>query len=363
MTALPAPIHYSDAQVLTVRRLTDVWSDAAIAAYLEFPNEGHVRLSREAFAPKEVACMRDLARSGWTCPQIAAYMEAPLRRVSNAVSGRAYAYFPGAVKKEPRSFKKYQVVFMRYLYREKNWTQLAIAAYFEAPGTVISAIVSGRSYKDIHGAVQKPQGSVPKKDVLRMRALYARKKITQKEIAEKFGVSRGMVNAILAGRLYAHLPGALVKRNQKRRFTDEQVLFMRILYQGGLSLKTIGDAYKADPATINHIVVGKRYAEVPEATPLRPSGFKRRLTNEQVDQARRMYRTRYVFGKQIARELGIGDAVYKIIRGEAYKELPGSVPMHIKAIRRGIVLGPKRKPQGPSGASSSDFVEAMEVAD
>jgi transcriptional regulator with XRE-family HTH domain len=230
---------------------------------------------------------------------------------------------------------------------------------------VISAIVSGRSYKDIHGAVKKPLGSIPEKDVLRMRSLYAKKDITQAEIAAKFGLSRNLTNAILAGRLYAHLPGALVKRNQARKFTDEQVLFIRLQYTSGISLKKLGDAYGGtDPATINNIVTGRYYADVPGATTLRPSGFRRRLTEEQVIQARRMYRTRYVFGKQIARELGIGDAVYKVIRGEAYKELPGGVPMHIKAIRRGTNTGPRRKkPNQTPSSGSSGFEAAMEVAD
>jgi plasmid maintenance system antidote protein VapI len=370
MSALPTPIHYSDAQVLTVRRLTqENWSDAAIAAYLDFPYEGHTRLCRDAFTPSEVAHMRALARSGWTHSQIGAYMEEGEKRVANAISGRSYGYLPNAVKKNTRTFKKYQVVFMRYLWREENWSQAALAAYFEAPGTVISAIVSGRSYKDIHGAVKKPQGSVPEKDVIRMRKLYARSKdMHQSEVAKQFGISKSLANAILTGRLYAHLPFAIKKGHPGRVFTDEQVLFIRLQYQAGLSLKKLGEAYGGrDPATINRIVSGETYAHVPEATPLRASGFQRRLTEEQVIQARRMYKTRWVPGKVIAKELGVGDSIYNVLRGRAYKELPDHVPAHVTSIRRGINTRegrPKivRKRQAGSSCSSEDLA-AMLVAD
>lgn len=82
----------------------------------------------------------------------------------------------------------------------------------------------------IHGV--HPTMKLTPSDVMDMRAAYANGGITHKELAAKYGISRKAACDIVAGRRWAHLPGA-VSGKSNRVVTKEQAEEIRGLYATG----------------------------------------------------------------------------------------------------------------------------------
>lgn len=299
--------------------------------------------------------MRRLRAQDYTGVKIAARYRLPIKIVRNAISGRSHQHLPNAITAPlNRALTDEQVIEMRRLYRDEDWTQPRLATKFGISSTGVSGIVLGKTYKHLPGICRKPTSrSLTDEQVLEMRA-YKRDNPAgrDEDDAKRFGISKGLFNNIIAGRSYKHLP-VYGREYDRRRYGLEQVLDMRRRYKAGESLRQIGESHGCNASTAGCIVCGEFYPEMPEAMPLRPAGKTRRLTPEQVTDARRQYRTRYVSGPTIAKELGIKDSIYNVLRGRAYKELPGAVPDHIHSIRRGVKLGRRIKKVEPDQNQAS----------
>lgn len=177
--------------------------------------------------------------------------------------------------------------------------------------------------------------------VLEMRRLYREGGITQKELVARFGGTSRTMSRALTGGTFKHLPGAITPYDgvkKRRQLTPEVALFMRLQYETeGVSIKTLSDRYGLHSDGTRKILLGKMYREVPGALErLKPAGKPRKLTEAEVIEARRKYRTQYVSMHDLSKEYGIGTfAMANILRGYAYKELPYAVPARIKMLRRG----------------------------
>lgn len=169
-------------------------------------------------------------------------------------------------------------------------------------------------------------------------------------LGREAGVRHGTMRLLVIGRTYADVPGALSpseipkRGGNRRQFTQEQVLFMRLTYQGGVSANALARAYKINLKAMTEILKGRVYKEVPERVDL--TNFMERvrtLSDEDVLKIRRYYASRTVSMRMLALEYGIakkniGDA----IRGLTYKHLPLAVPAHIR-FRNTNPLGNQRQ--------------------
>ncbi|RYE92626.1 MAG: hypothetical protein EOO77_46565, partial [Oxalobacteraceae bacterium] len=281
---------------------------------------------RTLYSDEEVLEMRRLCHEDGLTQQTIADKFGITYRLANAIiSGRQYKNLPGAVNMDRRCLTDVQVTEARRLYRDEGWSQYAVAAYFEVSISVASQAVRGSSYKHLTGAHRKPIGSLTDERAMEIRT-FARDnpEWTTNRVSDRFQIRRGVGSNLLLGISYKHLP--VYPRADRRRFSAVEVTEMRFLYADGYSLLDIGGFYHCNPSTVGGIVRGRFYPEVPGAVPLRKKGKPRLLTDEQVSMARRMFRTRYVSGSTIAKELGISGSIYNVLRGFSYKELPDHVP-------------------------------------
>ena len=104
--------------------------------------------------------------------------------------------------------------------------------------------------------------------VMTLRRRYAAGGITQKQLADEYGLARVAVVCAIVGDTWKHLPvlGPPPKPNRKL-LTDEQVREIRCRRAGKERLKDIGRAFGVPESTICNIMKGKSYAHVAEATP------------------------------------------------------------------------------------------------
>ncbi|RYD50291.1 MAG: hypothetical protein EOP83_24185, partial [Verrucomicrobiaceae bacterium] len=119
-----------------------------------------------------------------------------------------------------------------------------------------------------------------------MRRLYKAGGITQAQLGKQFGGSQNNITSVLTGVSYAHVPGAVTKHKihkERRKYPPEVVLLMRLTYEGcpAVSLITLSEAFGSPISTIQRILVGESYADVPCArTQLRPKGKPKMLTDD-----------------------------------------------------------------------------------
>lgn len=195
--------------------------------------------------------------------------------------------------------------------------------------------------------------------VIEFRRAVGAGEILHTDLARKMGCKAETMRGLLEGRRYRHVPGALTKLpkcpGNRRMFTPEQVLFMRLIVAGGtVSATQLARHYKVHLKAMTQILKGVVYTDVPERVDL--TGFmerRRGLTDEEVLRARRYYATRTVSYGMLALEFGIAKKnIADLIRGRTYKHLPLAVPEHVR-YRHRLALGNKRQRQRIVRASSA----------
>lgn len=194
--------------------------------------------------------------------------------------------------------------------------------------------------------------------VMEMRRLH-RLGVNQTQLAEQFGGSQRIVSRALLGISYKHVPDPLKPLEGlrvRRKLAPEVALFIRLQYSAStpVSLERLGKAYGVHLESIRKIIRGDLYTEVPDVgarvNASGPNG--RMLTDEQVIEARRRYRTRWVSVAVLAKEYGVSvKPMMNLLRGHSYKELPHAVPLHIKSINRGYKITRRKRRESQSIAS------------
>ncbi len=171
-------------------------------------------------------------------------------------------------------------------------------------------------------------------------------------LAREVNVRHKTMRLLVLGRTYADVPGALnpaeIPKYSRRKFTDEQVLFMRLIFRGGVSAQALARHYGVDPKAITEILKGRVYREVPERIEgdfMDRVHARRGLSDEDVLRIRRYYASRSVSMRMLALEYGItAKNMAEAIRGSSYKHLPLAVPAHIR-FRNTAPLGNRRERQ------------------
>lgn len=119
--------------------------------------------------------------------------------------------------------------------------------------------------KRAHGTViegeKAPWAKLNAEDVDTIRAM-ARQKVPFKDIAKYYTVGAGTISDIACGKRWKHLPGAIRSCDIRRKMTDEQIQEIRAL-RGSVSQKKIADMYGVSRNAIYQILAGKSYQHVP----------------------------------------------------------------------------------------------------
>lgn len=103
---------------------------------------------------------------------------------------------------------------IRRLYVIGDYSQRELGERFGVTQAEVGNIVRGEIWKDIPGAVDKrgqvrgechPQSKLTEATVKKIRKVYATGQCCQRELAEKFGVSRGAISLIVRRKTWTHL--------------------------------------------------------------------------------------------------------------------------------------------------------------
>jgi hypothetical protein len=228
----------------------------------------------------------------------------------------------------------------------------------------VSMMLLGKSYKHVPEPVPASFANRIRRTwsdevVLFMRLAYAAPGVTATKIAEAHDGNLETILNILMGRTYKDVPGAIDKLKpqgpaavlalnasamERRLFAPEVALFIRLAYKPRVvSAARIARAFGTDPDSICRLLRGESYKEVPCALEaLGTKGNDRLLTDEQVIQARRWFRSGLRSTPQIGKLFGMKQAAtYNMIRGITYSDVPEAVPkrtvtrrMHPKIIKK-----------------------------
>lgn len=115
--------------------------------------------------------------------------------------------------------------------------------------------------------------------VVELRAGYAAG-VPNRELAERFGVSKATVSSVALGRRYRDVPGAWEGEprgggsRMAPRFSDQEIADIRAASAAGLSRRWIAKRFGVGEAKISLIATRQSYRHVPEG--VAPSGWMRR---------------------------------------------------------------------------------------
>ncbi len=103
-----------------------------------------------------------------------------------------------------------------------------------------------------------------------IREVYAKEKVTQEQLAQRYNVSISTVNRIVLGKGYAWVEGFIAGKQlqlpgqlSRRKLTSLQVIELRQAYATGQAYqKELAERYSVSPTTIGEIIRGEKYVEV-----------------------------------------------------------------------------------------------------
>lgn len=114
--------------------------------------------------------------------------------------------------------------------------------------------------RSTHGE-KNAQAKLTEAQVKEMYALKAQG-VTSVELGERFGVHEQHVNRVLRGTRWERLAGPRPKRGPRPQLSDQDVLAVRALWEGGVRQETIAKVYDVSQTTISRIVRRRRRATV-----------------------------------------------------------------------------------------------------
>lgn len=171
--------------------------------------------------------------------------------------------------------------------------------------------------------------TLKEEDVIRIKHLLIKGIFTFNEIAEKFGVSRGVIGAISRGRDWRHVEvrGFTPKLSKPSKLKDVDIIKLKEMLRDGIQHRIIAEKFNVNPSNISMISTGKTWShvEVEGFTPIIRKGGElspsSKLTKEVVIEIKKMLE-QGINGNEIARIFNINkSAVYDIKQGRTWKEI------------------------------------------
>jgi len=107
------------------------------------------------------------------------------------------------------------------------------------------------------GRQQKQKLSVD--DVLEIVTLVKGRRLTRQVISEKYNVTKSIISGIVTGRSWSHTTGI---KHEPKHLSEVQVLAIHRSVQEGLPQKTIASMYEVTRSCVNDIATGKTHPRV-----------------------------------------------------------------------------------------------------
>lgn len=101
------------------------------------------------------------------------------------------------------------------------------------------------------------------------RKLYLRH-VPQREIAAKFGVTRGAISELVRGKTWGWKNisrGNAKGEDNNAKLSKTQVVAICTLYRAGFRPKFIGETFGIHTNYVRHLVIGRKWAHVKPPTP------------------------------------------------------------------------------------------------
>jgi len=172
-----------------------------------------------------------------------------------------------------------QVGQIREMYATGRYWCRQLARLFGMSSTMIRMIVSGQSWKHLPvlsavGRCQHPQAKLTVEGVKELRELAKAGRLTQKELAERFGITAGQVSYIVTGKGWKHAGGQILPvghrplrvtgvRCHLAKLSEEDVVKIRGLYSdGGWSTRQLAESFHVSQHNVSLIVSRRAWKHV-----------------------------------------------------------------------------------------------------
>jgi group I intron endonuclease len=159
-------------------------------------------------------------------------------------------------------------------------TPTSIAAKYNMSYAAAYSVALGKSHTDTGGELYKPNKITPE-IVLGMRCEFASGKYTRKEISKKFNFCEGLTLKILTGDLYLNYGGPIADKVIIKKLTDNDIVNILKMYnQDKISEKEIAIKYGLSEAHTVRILKGKHFENIYNSAtidPLLPINIKKPL--------------------------------------------------------------------------------------
>jgi transposase-like protein len=173
-------------------------------------------------------------------------------------------------------------VGLRRLYATGAYTYADLAKLFELSSAYIGRVIRGELFPDAGGPIKTaegpiktggspgPSGALSDDEVLEIRRAYATGDVKQVELAERFGVSPGIIGYTVRGEAYGHVGGPIVGTDYarvshpsaNRVLSATEVRTLRRRYCDGQPQSALAHDYGISQSLVSKIVRGHQYTDV-----------------------------------------------------------------------------------------------------
>lgn len=153
-----------------------------------------------------------------------------------------------------------------------NLTQQEIADRFCVSRTTIHSIRRGRTWSYVSEGILKERNSPCRKILTEENVFeiceFLNNGLTQQEIADRFGVSRGLIYDILHGKSWRHVSKKILKERTtipcRKTLTEEKVVEICFLLNDGFTIAEISERFGVSAGAISNIRRGESWKDVSE---------------------------------------------------------------------------------------------------
>jgi DNA-binding CsgD family transcriptional regulator len=150
------------------------------------------------------------------------------------------------------------------------------------------------------------------------------------DLAARYGIRPSTTSLIVHGKLYADAPGPIKHGRHHgkdyRRMTDKQIVVARLRAEKGETASQIAADMGVKPWTVAACIKGRVAGHLPGPTRKRTRDYRRKLTDEDVEDMRHMYVIDGVSSVELAEIFGVSKGTVNMItHGHKRKDAPGPI--------------------------------------
>lgn len=184
---------------------------------------------------------------------------------------------------------------------------------------VADAVERGR----LRRGSSSPVAKLTEQAISDIRTRYAAGGISQRQLAQDYGVSVGAISHAVRGSCWAHVDGPTNPFADRMTAAKVEEIRRRHI-EGGETCGALAKEFEMSVTGICGIVCGQTWGHV--GGPTRTSRSRAPLTEEQVNRIRMRYANEEIEQDQLAAEEGVAQSVVSnIVAGRSYKHMPGPI--------------------------------------